>query len=833
MPDFLLALRMLRRDLRAGELTLLVLALLLAVTALSSVGFLADRVEQGLRRDATQLLGGDLLINADHPVPEAYLQKATELGLRQTGTISFNSMVSTDAAAQLAAVKAVDTGYPLRGSLQVASAVGGAGKEAGRVPAKGEAWLDEQLLAALQLKPGDTLELGYLRLRVAAVISFESDRGMGFSSFAPRIMINAAELAASGLMQEGSRARYRLQLAGDPAAVARYETWAKARLGRGEVLESLDNGRPEIRSGMDRASRFLRLTAMLAVVLAAVAIGLSSRRYLHRHFNSCAVMRCFGAQRGQLLKLYLTEFLALGLAVAGVGCVFGYFLQFGLVAAAREFLVTDLPAPGVLPVLHGLLVGVVLMLGFVAPQLLKLASVPPISVLRREWGGLQAASLGAWGFGAAALVGLMLWLAGEWTLGGVVVGGFAAAILLFVGVAWGTLGVLGRLRSLGNHWGVRYGLASLRRRRASSVVQIVALGLGVTALFLLSLVSRDLLASWRGNLAPDAPNRFVINIQPPQKSAVEAWLVQHGLASVALQPMIRGRLVSINGKPVSGKDYAEERARNLVEREFNLSWSSQLAEGNRVVEGQWHGNGKEAVFSMEQGVGRTLGIRLGDVVVFDVGGRKSSGRVGSIRKLDWDSMRVNFFFTAAPGVLDGFPASYITSFHLDSERSGLVRELISTFPNLTVIDVSTVLAQVESVSNRLAQLVQFVSLFALIAGVIVLLAAQRSTHDERAYELTVLRALGARNHQLRIALIAELFALAVIAVVLAGAASQALGYGLARYVFEIDYRVDWGRLCGATAVAIVVIVGLGWPSARSAMLGTVAEGLRENESGAV
>ncbi|WP_018605956.1 ABC transporter permease [Uliginosibacterium gangwonense] len=832
MNDLRLALRMLRRDLRAGELSLLIVALLLAVVALSSVGFLTDRVAQGLRRDATQMLGGDLLVSADHPVAEALAPKARELALRVTNTVTFNSMVTTADAAQLAAVKAVEAAYPLRGSLQIAPNLTDTPQEAGRIPAVGEAWLDEQLMAALQLRPGDKLQLGYLNLRVGAFIRYESDRGMGFASFAPRIMINTADLAASGLMQEGSRARYRMQLAGRPESVARFEAWVRPRLGRGETLESLDNARPEIRNGMDRAARFLRLTAMLAVVLAAVAIGLSSRRYLHRHFNSCAVMRCFGAQRGQLLRLYLTEFFVLGLVVALVGCTLGYAIQFGLLYLARDLINMELPAPGMLPVVHGMIIGVVLMLGFVAPQLLKLSAVPPISVLRREWGGAQAISLGAWGFGAALLAALMFWLAGEWLLGAMVIGGFAVAILLFAGLGWLALSALGHIRGLGQQWGLRYGLASLHRRRAASVVQVVALGLGLTALILLGLVSRDLMASWRGKIGPEAPNRFVINIQPPQKDAVLMWLREHQLPQARLEPMIRGRMLSINGRPVAAKDYPDEQAKSLVEREFSLSWSDRLPVDNRIVAGAWHGASHEPVFSMEQGIGRTLGIKQGDKVEFQVGGQRVSARVGSIRKLSWDSMRVNFFFIAAPGLLDDMPSSYITSFYLPPAKSGYVRDLVTAFPNLTIVDVTTVLAQVQSVSERLTLLVQFVSAFALIAGIIVLVSAQLSTHDERVYEVSVLRALGARMGQLRAALLAELAVLAAIAILLAAAASQIYGYCLARFVFEMEYHADMVSLALVAGLAFLGILGFGWPALRHAIMGTVAEGLRESESGA-
>lgn len=826
MNTFRLALRMLRRDLRAGEFALLGVALLIAVASLTSVGFLTERVRQGLDRDANQLLGGDLLISADQPLPPSYTEQARQLGLQVVRTALFNSMASTADAAQLTAVKAVEPGYPLRGSLQVAPRMGEPGRDAQGIPQPGEAWVDEQLLTALQLSPGDSFQLGYLTLRVGRVITFESDRGMGFSSFVPRVLIHTADLAPSGLIQEGSRVRYRLQLAGERPTVDRFEEWVRPRLGRGERLESIDNARPEVRGNLDRAHRFLRMAAMLSVVLAAVAIGLSARRYLERHLDGCAVMRCFGAQRAQLLGLYLTEFVLFGLLVAAAGCMVGFGVQAALAGLAASILRSSLPAPGWVPVAHGMLVGVVLMAGFVAPQLLRLARVPPIRVLRREWDGAEPASLGAWLAGAAALAGLMFWIAGEARLGAVVVGGFSLALALFALMAWWLLGLFARARHLGGGWGLRYGLAALYRRRGSSVVQTVALAVGLTAILLLTLVGQDLLNSWRSRLAPDAPNRFVLNIQPEQREAVLAFLARQNLGETILLPMIRGRLVAINGRPVSARDYVEERAANLVEREFNLSYSSRLQAGNRVVAGRWHGDTREPVFSMEEGLGKTLGVKLGDRVAFEIAGQRVEGAVSSIRKLDWDSMRVNFFFTAAPGLLETYPASFITSFYLPAEHQGVVRDLVAQFPNLTVIDVGAMLAQVESLTRKLVSVVEFVFSFALLAGGIVLLAAQQTTHGERAYEISVLRALGARHRQVRTALLAEFAGLGVMSALLAGAAALAIGYALADQAFNLEFRPAWLPLGLALIASALAIVMVGWLGMRGLLKRTVVEGIR-------
>lgn len=826
MQNLRLALQALRRDLRAGELNLLILALVIAVVALSSVGFFTERVAAALKRDANQLMGGDLLISSDHTLPPDYRQEAERLGLRVTETTTFNSMTSTDDVAQLGAVKAVVPGYPLRGSLRIAQRMGDAGQEAGRIPARGEVWLEERLITALQVKPGDQIQLGSQAFRVGALVTFESDRGTGFFSFVPRVMINAADLPATGLLQEGSRYRIRMQFAGDKPAVDQMEAWLKPRLGRGEQLESIDDARPEVRNGLDRANRFLRLAAMLAVVLAAVAIGLSARRYLQRHLDGCAVMRCFGAQRNQLLSIYFIEFALLGLFVGLLGCLGGFLLQEALAGLAAGLVKTALPAPGWLPVWHGLLVSLILMLGFVMPLLVRLTRVPPVRVLRREWGGLEAGSTGVWAIGGAALSALMLWIAGDLRLGLTVVGGFAAALGVFALAAWGVLGLFGRARSLHSAWGLRYGLAALYRRRASSVIQAVALALGLTAILLLTLVSRDLLDAWRMRQPADAPNQFVLNIQPEQREPIARFFAEQGFSSPELLPMVRGRLMSINGRAVSAADYTEERAKNQVEREFNLSWSSRLQAGNQIVGGTWHGDARVPEFSLEQGIGQRLGIKLEDTVEFEIAGQRVSGKISSLRKLEWDSMRVNFFVTAAPGLLDGYPASYITSFHLPEGRAEVVNRMVATWPNLTVIDVGAVVAQVVEMTQRLVDMVNFVLLFALVAGIVVLLAALQSTHDERMYELSVLRTLGARNRQLRTAMLAEFLVLGGIAALLAVGGAVAIGYALSNSVFELPYSPRWLALVAVGLLAAVAVVAAGWLGVRGLLRHSVLEGLR-------
>ncbi len=804
---------MLKRDFRAGELRLLGLALVIAVASLSSVSFFSDRLSRALTREAHQLLGGDLLLVADHPWDRAYRVEAQRRGLRVLGSVSFPSMTAANGVSHLAGIKAVEPGYPLRGALRIAPALNQADAETRETPASGTVWLDERLSAALGSKAGDIVRLGSASLAVSAVLTLEPDRGVNFFNIAPRLMMHVDDLPATGLIQVGSRITYRLHLAGEGKAIAAYQAWAEKRLGRGERIESLENARPEVRSALDRAEKFLRLAALLAAVLAAVAVGLAARRFMQRHLDGCAVMRCLGARGSQLMRIYLGEFLLFGAIASALGCFIGFAAQYALERLLSNLLTTALPAPSPLPLAYGFTVGLALLAGFALPQLMRLRNVPTVRVLRREWAETEPLAWTGYAFGAAVLAALMLWMAADLRLGLWVLGLFSLAVAIYAGVARLALAAAERLRgAAGAGW--RYGIASLHRRLGASVVQAVALGLGMTALLLLTLARDDLLASWQRSVPPDAPNRFIISIQPEQREPVRELFAAKGLERPDLLPMVRGRLVSVNGRAVNPADFEDERAQRLVEREFNLSWMADLPEGNSLTAGRWFAptDAGRPQFSVEQGLADTLKLKMGDVLTYDIAGRRLEAKITSLRKLDWDSMRVNFFVVTPPGVLEPFPTSYITSFHLPPEKAGFVGELVAAHPNLTVIDVASILRQFRSVMDQLAQAVQFIFAFSLVAGLAVLYAALESTHDEREYEIAVLRTLGARNSHLRAALAAEFAVLGAIAGVVAGVGSALISWLLGRFVFQMPYEPAWlvlpaGVLGGVLGITLAGLAG--------------------------
>jgi putative ABC transport system permease protein len=830
--------RMLRRDARAGELRLLVAALVVAVAALSAVGFFTDRVRQALEREANQLLGADLLLTADHPWPAGMADEARARGLRQVETRTFPSMVSVGEGdglrAQLAEIKAVGDGYPLRGALRIAPALNAADAPARDVPPPGSLWVDERLASALVAKVGDVVLVGRRSLRVDAVLTLEPDRGVNFFSVAPRLLMNLADLEATGLLQVGSRVTYRLLLAGDAPLVKAFQRAVEPRLARGERIEDAQNARPEIRAALDRARTFLGLSALLTVVLSAVAVALAARRYMQRHLDPCAVMRCLGATQGFLLRLYLVQFAALGMVSALVGCVLGYAAHFALYAWLAPLLATPLPAPTLWPAVQGGVVGMLLLFGFAVPPLLQLKRVPTLRVLRRELGGPRPGLFGGYLLGLLALAGLMFWVAGEVKLGAYVIGGFAAALVVFAGLARLAIRLLAALRggtgatganSGGIGW--RYGLASLERRAGASVVQIVALALGFMALLLLTVTRGDLLDAWRRAVPPDAPNRFVINIQPEQLGAVRQAFIAEGLAP-ELAPMVRGRLTRVNGAEVSAASYADERAKRLIDREFNLSWRSDLPPGNAQTAGRWFTKADtgRGVASVEDGLAKTLGLQVGDRLEFMVGGEQVELAVRGLRKLDWDTMRVNFFVLTPPAVLEPFPTSWITSFYLPPGQAEFVNRLIRAFPNLTVVDVAAIVRQLQSIMDQVAQAVQFIFLFTLAAGVIVLYAALASAAEERRYELAVMRALGARRDQLRRALLAEFAAVGGLAGLIAALGAMAVGQVLARQVFQFEVALNPCLPFAAMLGGALLVIAAGWFAAVRLLRTAPLEALR-------
>ena len=813
--------RMLRRDWRAGELGVLAAALVIAVASVTSVGFFADRVGQALERDAHQLLGADLVLAADHPWEEAIARQLRASGVQVAEGVNFISMALRGEETQLAGVKAVSENYPLRGRLRIAAAPGAADAPADRGPAPGTVWLEERLVAALKAPVGSTIRLGKSQVRVAAVITLEPERNANFFNIAPRLMMNVADVPATGLVQTGSRISYYLYAAGAPEQIAQVEQQMKSRLGRGERIDTLETGRPEVRNSVERARRFLALTALLAAVLAGVAIALGTRRFVERHLDGCAVMRCLGATQARLLLLHAGEFALLGLIACALGAAIGYAAQLGIGSALAELIRADLPPPTAWPALQGLLVGLVLLLGFALPPLLQLKNVPALRVIRRESGSLKGGALAAYGLGLALLAALLVWQAGDTRLGAYVVGGFAGAVLVFFLVAWPALNLLSRVRG---GKALRYGLANLRRHARGNAVQVASLALGLTAVLLLTFTRNDLVEAWRRAAPPDAPNRFILGVQPDQLQPVKDFLQAHALGAPEFYPMVRGRLVAVNKQKVNEADYTEERARRLVEREFNLSFMDAPPAHNTISAGRWTADG----LSVEEGIAERLGWKLGDELVFNAGGETFSAPITSFRRLRWDSMKVNFFVIAPPAVLAKLPTSYISAFRVAPSGEAGLRALAVQFPNLTLVDIAAMLRQIQDVTDQLVRAVQFIFLFALGAGLLVLYSALLATEDERRREAAVMRVYGASRAQVAGAQRVEFLSMGLLAGLLAAIGAAIIGQILARRVFELDLPPSAALLIVGPIAGLALLSLNAWLSSRKVLRASPALTLRES-----
>lgn len=798
------SLRMLRRSLRAGELRVLLVALVVAVASVTSVGFFTDRVRRAMDHQAGEMLAADRVLESTRPLRREWIAAADAHGLARAETWSFRSVTMASERLELAEVKAVDEAYPLRGTLRIADAPFGPERTAGHGPGSGYVWVEPRLLQALGLRVGDAITLGEAQFTVEAVLAYEPDRGGELFNIAPRLLMNLADVPATGLIQTGSLVNYRLLLAGPEGGLAGFRAAVQPSLGPSERLLGVRDARPELNAALERAERYLGLAALVSVMLAGVAVAVAATRYAERELDGAAVMRCLGARQGFLTTVFLLQLAWLALAAALLGAGIGYGAHELMVRLFSGLLGGELPAPSALPVLSGLVTAAVTLAGFALPPVLVMRRVPPLRVLRRDVVPLPPRAWAAYGAAIAALAVLMLWQSRDPLLAGTVLGG---ALLTLAVLALAALALITALRGLRHTGGVawRFGLAALTRRARATTAQVVAFGIGIMVLLVLTLVRTDLLEQWRARLPPDAPNHFLVNVQPAQVQALKAFFQARGVVEPQLYPMVRGRLVAINEREISAADYEDTRAQRLVRREFNLSWSSDLPRENTVVQGAWWTAGISNAWSVEQGLAETLGIRVGDRLVFSVAGQRVSGRVASLRKLEWDSFNVNFFVLGAPGMLETYPASYITSFHLPAQAKPMLAELVRVFPNVTVIDVDALMSRVRDIMDRVSHAVEFVFAFTLAAGLAVLFAAVQSTREERLREAAVLRTLGARGAHIRGALWTEFLVLGALSGLLAAAAATALGFVLATVVFDFGYDFDgWVWLAGTVGGAVGV-----------------------------
>jgi putative ABC transport system permease protein len=806
MKALRLALLALARDGKSGELRVLLLALLVAVSALTAVGFFTSRVSLAVDQQAGEVLAADLRLQSRDPIDREYFDLARDAGLATAELFTFPSVVFKGDDGALTAIRAVSRTYPLRGRLKIADEPFGKAREVESIPPRGEAWPEARVFAQLGASIGDRIRVGSMELTITRVLDYRPDQGSQFVDLAPTLLMNLDDVAATNLMQKGSRISHAALFAGDAQAVATFKAQLEQRKKPGQRIVDLADASPQIRSAIDRAGRFLNLSALVTILLAAIAVAISARRYVTRHLDTVALMKSMGAPQRLVLAISVLELLMIAIIAGLAGAAIGYAAQEGIAYLLKDLIRSELPRPGFGPAWLGLTTSVLILVGFALPPLLQLRHVPPARVLRRNLEPPPLRYATVYGTALAALLALLSYLIRDAKLLIYVSVATFVTFAVLIAAGWMLVRALGRLRgSVGVAW--RYGMANIARRGRDSVIQIVAFGLGLMVLLLLAVVRNDLMHEWRASLPENAPNHFMINIRPDQVDGVRSFFVERGLEAPELVPMIRARLTRINSTSANDAGVTSDRGKEFLDREANLTWSSRMQLDNKLVEGQWwsEGDGGGPRVSVEIELAKSLGLKIGDELTYDVAGETITARVSSFREVQWDSFRPNFFMVFSPGTLDDSTGTYITSVHIPHEKRPMLLQFIRQFPEVTAIDVEAILTQVRGVMDKASLAVQYVFAFTLLAGVTVLLAAIQATRDERRYESAMLRTLGASRRVVLQGVAAEFTTLGLLAGTLAAVGATAAGYFLATRLFNLDYTFDpavWG--IGLAAGALLV-----------------------------
>jgi len=802
------AFRNLWRDLKSGELSVLLLALTVAVLSLTAVGFFTSRISQGVRAQAAEVLAADLRLESANPIPEKYFAQAQRRGLKSARILTFPTAIFSGDESQLAALNAVTAGYPLRGHVRIADRPFGVARATMSIPGRGEVWIDARIVAQLKIALGSSLRIGAASFRVTQVLDYRPDQGTGFVNLAPAALLNYDDVASTELVQAGSRATYAALFAGASEPINSFREYLVSTKAPGERLREVDESSRQLNSAIDRASRFLNLASLASVLLAAVAVAMGARRYATRHIDTVALMKCMGASQAFVLAISIIELSLLAVFAVAVGAVLGYLAQSGLAWLLRDLIRTELPPASLAPLPIALVTVLAMLIGFALPPLLQLRSTPPARVLRKSVSAPPLRYGSSYVLALAALFAILWSLVRDAELVFSVLAGVLGVGAVLTLAGFGLVRLTGRLRGgVGIAW--RYGLANVSRRGGDSVVQIVAFGLGLMVLLLLAVVRGDLLTDWRRSLPSDVPNNFLINITPDERQPLQQFLQSHGMGQPQMFPMVRARITAINSQPAESLKPASDSGRGFLEREQNLSWSAEMMEDNLLIAGTWWtaADAGKPLVSISTEYQEALHLNLGDKISFDVAGEPLTVEVASIRKIRWDRFRPNFFLVFPPGLLDGAAGTYMTSVYLTPAQRPSLADLVRQFPTVSVFDVDAILKQVRDIMDRASLAVQYVFLFTLAAGVVVLLAAVQSTRDERRYESAILRTLGASRGTVLQGVAAEFSALGFLSGTLAAFGATGVGWVLARRLFSLQYTLDpwvWvmGLVCGTVLVGL-------------------------------
>ena len=785
-----LAIRQLRRDSRAGELRVLFFALLVAVAASTAIGYFGARLNGAMLLRASEFLGADLLLNGSAPATPEQIESGKQLGMQHAQLVEFSSVIATDKGIQLSSVKAADAAYPLRGELKSAEAPYGQ-ERAGGGPQPGEAWVESRLLTALDLRIGDPVEVGQKVLRLTRVLTYEPDRAGDFYSLTPRLLMNLADLPATGVVQPGSRVKYSELWRGTAEQIAAYRQQIKPGMTPSQRLLGAQDGNQQVGGALGRAERYLNLASLAAILLAGVAVALSASRYAQRRFDSSALLRCMGMSRHEVMQLFSLQLALLGLFACLVGALLGWLAQLGLFQMLETLLPQEIPSGGLWPMLAGIATGLVALAGFALPPLAALGRVPPLRVLQRDLLPLPASGWLVYGAALLAL-GVIMWrLSLDLQLTLSLLGGGLLAALLLGGLLLMSLRALRRLlKNASLAW--RLGLGQLLRHPLNAAGQALAFGLILLCMALIALLRGELLDTWQKQLPENAPNYFAMNVLPADKDAFTAQLEKLAATPEPLYPMIQGRLIRINGEPVKKLVSKESSGERATQRDLSLTWAAEMPSDNRLVAGQWWSATTPAdalaEVSVESKLAKNLQVEVGDRLTFSIGGQSLEARISSLREVDWGNLKPNFYMIFSPGSLSGMPTTYLTSFYLPAKSERELVALSRSFPAVTLLQVDAILTQLRSILAQVTLAVEFVLLFVLAAGLSVLFAGLQSTLDERIRQGALLRTLGAERRLLKRARWTEFGLLGAASGLLAAVGCELISALLYSYAFDLIWH---------------------------------------------
>ena len=827
MKAIAFAFRSFGRELRSGEVLVLLAAVALAVAALTAVGFLTDRIGKAVARQANEVLAADLRLRSQESIPDSWRERAEEFDLRTAETRTFPSVVFAGDLSALATIKAVSETYPLRGNVRVSDTLFGEQRVVGGVPPRGEIWADGALLARVDADVGDRLMVGELELLVTAVLTYRPDQSIGFASLAPSLLVNIGDIPASGLISEGSRVGYALLVAGDDTAVTEFNEAIQDDLPDSVRASNREESSERAYNAADRAQRFLSLTAVISLLLSAVAVAMSARRFAHRRMDTVALMKSLGATQRFVISVAMIQLMLLGLLGIIVGSAIGYAAEEILSWILADLIASDLPGVGPMPVVLASGSALVLLIGFALPSLIQLRNTPPLRVLRHDAMPPAPSRVLVAGMSLAAVAALLYRSVGDALMLVILLGGIIVIATALYLVGRGLVATMGRFRSgVGVAW--RYGLANVARRGRDSAVQVVAFGLGLTVLLLLTIVRTDLLQGWRQTLDENAPNHFMINIQPHELESVASIYESAGIEVPTFMPLVRARMATINDESVKEREYPTREGNWMANREANLSFAARLSSSNEIVDGEWWPEDYDGppLVSVEEEAAVETGLVVGDRMTFLIAGRELEATIASTRKVNWDSFQPNFFMVFSPGSLDEMPTTYISSLRIEKEQQSVLVRLVRTHPSISVIDLDSILQQVRGIIEKASLAVQAVFIFTLAAGIAVLFAAVQSTIDERRFESAILRALGARKRTVFSGVMAEFAALGAAAGILASAGASILAAIVAVQLFELPYEFNPLLWTVGVAAGVLIVCASGFIAARGAVNAPPVEVLR-------